>query len=205
MCIITLIHIWRHVNRASPFKPVREPSQYAVGRLGSDHFTLYYGVFDMRSLAYLGIALSALCVGAAAPADESTPNTDSLAKMPANPVTSAPTETKDAAATPVTADGKQPGHSETSSTVPPGGTPSPAPTSGTAAAGDAAAQPPAQPKKVCRTMDVPGSKIPKRVCATQDEWQTFNNNARQDAQDGLRRAADHGAVAPAGISTAGLP
>jgi hypothetical protein len=160
------------------------------------------GVIDMRSLAYLSIALGALC---AALADESAPSTDSLAKMPPNPVASASSEAKDAPARPATAQGEQPNHSETPSTAPAGETPSAAQTSGTPAAAVAAAQPPAQPKKICRSMDVPGSKIPKRVCATQEEWATFNTRAREDAQDGLRRAQDHGANAPAGISQSGLP
>ena len=71
----------------------------------------------------------------------------------------------------------------------------------------AAAQPPAQPKKICRSMDISGSKIPKRVCATEEEWATFNTHAREDAQDGLRRLRDQGAVAPAspGVSPSQLP
>ena len=163
----------------------------------------------MRSLAYLGIALGALCVGGAALADDVAPSIDSLAKMPPNPVTSTATEAKDAtaakdaAAAPAAAHDEQPARSESSSTVPASETPVPAPTSATAAV---AAQPPAQPKKICRSMDASaGSKIPRRVCATQEEWAGFDRRAREDAQDGLRRAQDHGAIAPAGISQSGLP
>jgi len=155
----------------------------------------------MRSLAYLVIALGALCVGGAALADDVAPSTDSLAKMPPNPLTSTATEAKDAAPAPAAVHDEQPAQS--SSTVPASDTPPPAPTSATAAV---APQPPAQPKKICRSMDASaGSKIPRRVCATQEEWATFDRRAREDAQDGLRRAQDHGANAPAGVSQAGLP
>jgi len=68
-------------------------------------------------------------------------------------------------------------------------------------------QPPAAPKKICRSMDVAGSKIPKRVCATQEEWATFNRNAGEDAQDGIRHFQNQGAVMPAspGASASQLP
>lgn len=65
-----------------------------------------------------------------------------------------------------------------------------------AAATSEAAPPPAAPKQICKNMDVMGSKIPRRVCATQDEWAVYENRGREDAQDGLRRLRDQGAVAP---------
>ncbi len=164
----------------------------------------------MRSTAYLGIVLGTLFVAAAALADDNGPGADSLAQLPPNPVTSPTTADKDAAAP---ANGRHHGRnkhasqSETASTAAASGTAAPAATSTTAAAGNSATQPPAQPKKICRSMDVSGSKIPKRVCATQEEWAAFNNHAREDAQDGLRRLQDQGANSPAspGVSASQLP
>jgi hypothetical protein len=160
---------------------------------------------DMRSTAYLGVALGTLWIVAGARADDSAPSTDSLAQMPPNPVTSPASSDKDAAAAPANEGhherDKQSRQSETASTTQPSGAAAPA------AAGDAAMQPPAQPKKICRSMDVLGSKIPKRVCATQEEWATFNNHEREDTQDGLRRLQNQGAVSPAspGVSASQLP
>jgi hypothetical protein len=165
---------------------------------------------DMRSTAYLGLALGALLAAAATLADDNAPGTESLAQMPPNPVTSPTTADKDAAAAP--ADERHHGRdkhtskNETASTTPASAA-APAATSGTAATGDAAAQPPAQPKKICHSLEISGSKIPKRVCATQEEWETFNTHAREDALDGLHRLQDQGAVAPAspGVSASQLP
>ena len=161
----------------------------------------------MRSTAYLGIALGTLWIAAGALADDSAPSTDSLAQMPPNPVTTPTSADKDVAAPPTNERhhrrDKQPRQSETASTAPASGAAAPA----SAATGDSATQPPAQPKKICHSMDVLGSKIPKRVCATQEEWAAFNNHAREDAQDGLRRLQDQGANAPAspGVSASQLP
>jgi len=158
----------------------------------------------MRPAAYLGIALGTLLVAGAALADDNGPSTDSLAQMPPNPVTSPTTENKDALA-PATerhhGRDKQAHPSETAST------PSASGAAATPATADSATQPPAQPKKICRSMDVLGSKIPKRVCATQEEWATFNDHAREDTQDGLRRLQNQGAVSPAspGVSPSQLP
>jgi hypothetical protein len=167
-------------------------------------------IIDMRSTAYLGIALGTLFVAATALADDHGPGADSLAQLPPNPVTSPTTADKGAAAP---ADerhhrhNKHAGQSETASAAPAGGAAAPAATSATTAAGDPATQPPAQPKKICRSIDVLGSKIAKRVCATQEEWAAFNNHAREDAQDGLRRLQDQGANSPAspGVSASQLP
>jgi len=164
----------------------------------------------MRSIAYLGIALGTLLVAATALADDNAPSTDSLAKMPPNPVTSPTTADKDTA---VPASdrhhgrNKQPSQNETASSPPPSGAAAPVATSAAAATGDATAQPPAQPKKICRSMDVSGSKIPKRICATQEEWATFNAHQREDTQDGLRRLQSQGANSPAspGVSASQLP
>lgn len=163
----------------------------------------------MRSSAYFGIALGTLLVAATALADDNAPTTDSLAQMPANPVTS-PAGDKDAPAPPANERhrGRKQAHpGDTASTAPASDASAPAATSATAATGEAAAQPPAQPKKICRSMDVSGSKIPKRVCATQEEWATFNSHEREDSQDGLRRLQNQGAVAPAspGVSASQLP
>lgn len=165
----------------------------------------------MRSTAYLGIALGTLWIAAGALADDSAPSTDSLAQMPPNPVTSPTTADKDAAAAPANerhhGRNKQSRQSETASTAQPSSAAAPAATSAAAAAGDAGTQPPAQPKKICRSMDVAGSKIPKRVCATQEEWASFENRAREDTQDGMRRLQDQGGNAPAspGVSASQLP
>jgi hypothetical protein len=165
----------------------------------------------MRSAAYLGIALGTLFAGAAALADDGATGKDSLAQMPPNPVTSPTTEDKDSPAAAVTNErhhgrDKQSRQNAATSTPPAGGTATPAPPASAAATGDAATQP-AQPKKICRSMDVGGSKIPKRVCATQEEWAAFNTHQREDAQNGLRRLQDQGAVAPAspGVSASQLP
>ena len=165
----------------------------------------------MRSSAYLGIALGALLVVAATLADDKAPSSDSLAQMPANPVTSPTAGDKDSTAAPANyrhhGRDKHASKSETASSAPASGTAAPAPTSATVATGDTAAQPPAQPKKICRSMDVSGSKIPKRVCATQEVWATFNNQQREDTQDGLRRLQSQGANSPAspGVSASQLP
>jgi hypothetical protein len=161
----------------------------------------------MRSTAYLGIALGTLWL-AAALADDATPGTEALAQMPANPVTSPATD-KDVPAPPANerhrARNKQTHPGETASAARPSGAGTPA--SATTANVDAAAQPPAQPKKICHSLEISGSKIPKRVCATQEEWETFNTHAREDALDGLHRLQDQGAVAPAspGVSASQLP
>jgi hypothetical protein len=157
----------------------------------------------MRSIAYLGIVFGTLLIAAAVLADESAPSTDSLKQMPPNPVTSL-TADKDATAAPSDEHShgrdKHASKTETASTAPTA-------TDATAATGDTATQPPAQPKKICHSMDVSGSKIPKRVCATQEEWATFNNQQREDTQDGLRRLQSQGAHSPAspGVSPSQLP
>jgi hypothetical protein len=163
----------------------------------------------MRSTAYLGIALAAHFVAAPTLADDS-PSTDSLAQMPANPVTSTATGDKEAAAP---ANERRHGRdrhaskSESTSAAPVSGAAAPAAASATAAAGDSATQPPAQPKKVCRSADVIGSKIPRRVCATQEEWAAFDTRQREDAQDGLRHMRDQGAMSPGNtpVSASQLP
>jgi len=132
----------------------------------------------------LGLALGALWLARASLADDPAPTSDSLARMPANPVTSPAPAEKAASAAPASA--------------------SPTAPSGAAAL---VLAPPATPKKICRNMDVLGSKIPKRVCATPEEWASFEGHAHEDTQDGLRRLRDQGAVAPPspGVSPSQLP
>ena len=158
----------------------------------------------MRSTAYLGIVLGTLLVAAAALADDSAPGTDSLKQMPPNPVTSPTTEDKAATAAP--SNERHHGRDKHASKTETASTP-PAAADATAATGDTATPPPAQPKKICHSMDVSGSKIPKRVCATQEEWATFNQQQREDTQDGLRRLQSQGANSPAspGVSASQLP
>jgi len=161
----------------------------------------------MRSpTVYLGVALGALWLVRPVLADDPAPSSDSLAKMPANPVTSPTPPSEDTSAAPTASrlhgHDQQAPHADAASTAPPTGSPG-------AATGAAAPlpEPPATPKKVCRNMDVSGSKIPKRVCATPDEWATFENRAREDTQAGLRRLRDQGAIAPPspGVSASQLP
>jgi len=159
----------------------------------------------MRSpIAFLGIALGALWITHASLADDPPLSPDTLAPMPANPVTSPPLADKDAGAP---TDSRQHGgdkheqHADpASATSAPASTPSPGASAGLPA-------PPATPKQVCRNVDVLGSKIPKRVCATPDEWATFEGRAREDTRDSLRRLRDQGAIAPPspGVSASQLP
>jgi hypothetical protein len=161
----------------------------------------------MRSTVFLGTALGTLWL-AAALAGDSAPVVDGLAQMPPNPVTT-PAADKDAPAPPASerhrGRNKQAHQNETASASQASGPGTAA--SATTANVDAAAQAPAQPKKICHSMEISGSKIPKRVCATQEEWETFNTHAREDALDGLHRLQDQGAVAPAspGVSASQLP
>jgi len=37
--------------------------------------------------------------------------------------------------------------------------------------------------KICKTMPVMGSNFPQKVCSTQDEWDQFNAEQRQTADD----------------------
>ena len=158
------------------------------------------------SSAYLGIALGTLWLAHAAWADDPAPASDSLASMPANPVTSPSPPSQDSSAAPTSSrrngHDKQEQHNDAASTAPASASSQTA--NGTAAQVNA---PPAAPKQVCRNMDVSGSKIPKRVCATPDEWASFEGRAREDAQSGLRRLRDQGAIAPANspVSASQLP
>jgi hypothetical protein len=170
-------------------------------------------VVDMRFHTPLGIALGALWIaGASHAADDGTPpSTDSLAKMPANPVTeTAPADNDASAATagqPQHGRDKHAQQSAAASAAPAAGAQATSEAPGAAAATSTIVQPPAAPKKICRSMDVVGSKIPKRVCATPEEWASFNNRSHEEAQDGIRHLQNQGAVSPAspGVSPSQLP
>jgi hypothetical protein len=161
----------------------------------------------MRSpTACLGIALGALWITHASLADDPPLSPDTLAPMPANPVTSPPLADKDAGTAPT--DSRQHGRDKHEQHADPASvTSAPASTPSARAASAELPAPPATPKQVCRNVDVLGSKIPKRVCATPDEWATFEGRAREDTRDGLRRLRDQGAIAPPspGVSASQLP
>ena len=160
----------------------------------------------MRSpAACLGIALGALWIGHASLADDPAPSSDTLAPMPANPVTTPPLADKAGAAPTDSRHGrdKHVQHADPASTT---SAPASTPSSTRADAAQLPA-PPATTTQVCRNVDVLGSKIPKRVCATPDEWASFEGRAREDTRDGLRRLRDQGAIAPPspGVSASQLP
>jgi len=41
----------------------------------------------------------------------------------------------------------------------------------------------ADPNKICKTLSVMGSNFPQRVCSTQAEWDAFNEQQRQTADE----------------------
>jgi hypothetical protein len=53
---------------------------------------------------------------------------------------------------------------------------------------------------VCRSLPTLGSSVLRRYCATNAEWDAYENDRRNDAQETLRRVTQRSAVTPAGVS-----
>lgn len=51
-------------------------------------------------------------------------------------------------------------------------------------------------RKICKNMSVMGSNFPQRVCSTQEEWDAFNKQTRESADefDAARRAGNTGSA-----------